>query len=280
MLIDTHTHLNFNAFKNDFDEVIKSCLDNEIWLINVGSQYRTSKRAVEIAERYEKGVYAAIGLHPIHLETKLVKIKLDPEEIKFGTKEEEFDYGKYKALANSKKVVAIGEIGLDYYWKPKTKRKLELFKQKQKELLLKQLSLAKELNLPVIFHCRMGHKDLIEFLKEKRGIRPQKAVAHGFVGTWEELREYLNFGFYIGFNGIIFKKIEGINFEENIKNTPLDKILLETDCPYLTPPPFEDRRNSPLNLKYIAEKIVEIKGIKLEELIQTTTNNAKNLFKL
>jgi len=115
MLVDTHAHLNFNAYKEDADEVIRRSLDNNVWMINVGSTYETSKRAVEIAERYEKGVYAAIGLHPIHLNAGLVKIKLDKEEIAFNSREEEFDYKKYKELTQSGKVVAIGEIGLDYY---------------------------------------------------------------------------------------------------------------------------------------------------------------------
>ena len=277
MLIDTHAHLNFNSYKNDADEVIRRSLGNNIWLINVGSKYETSKRAVEITQRYPEGVFAAVGLHPLHLETKLVKIKVDIEEVEFNAKEEEFDYGKYKELAQSSKVVAIGEVGLDYYWKPKTKGKLELFKEKQRTILCQQLNLAKELDLPVIFHCRMAHKDLIQFLKENEEARPPQAVAHGFVGSVEELKEYLKFGYYIGFNGIIFKKIEGINFEENIRQMPLDKILIETDCPYLTPPQ-ENGRNEPLYVKHIARKIAEIKNIDFEKVAEITTQNAKNLF--
>ncbi|PIZ90220.1 hypothetical protein COX87_01705, partial [bacterium (Candidatus Moisslbacteria) CG_4_10_14_0_2_um_filter_36_61] len=120
MLIDTHAHLNFNIYKNDYDEIIRRSLENNTWMINVGTQYNTSKKAIEIARRYKSGVYAAIGLHPIHLETGLVKIKNDTEEIEVNTKEEDFDYEKYKGLAQSKKVVAIGEMGLDYYYRPKT----------------------------------------------------------------------------------------------------------------------------------------------------------------
>jgi len=297
MLIDTHAHLNFATFKNDVDEVIKKTLGNSIWVINVGTKYETSKKAVEIAEKYERGVYAIIGLHPIHLETGLVKIKNDQEEIELKTKEEDFDYGKYKELAlqslgEKGKVVAIGEIGLDYYWKPKTKRKLELFKERQKTALLKQLNLAKELNLPVCFHCRMAHKDLLEILNYKlKTINYElKGVMHGFVGTAEQLKEYLKMGFYIGFNGIIFKSIKGINFEENIKSTPLDRILIETDCPYLTPPVSVNQcldqhksafiRNEPMYLKYVAEKIAEIKNLSFEKIAEITTKNAKKLFTL
>jgi len=319
MLIDTHAHLNFNAYKKDAEEVIRRSLDADIWMINIGTQYDTSKKAIEIAEKYEKGVYAAIGLHPIHLaesrrrvldegftphrrETGLVKIKNDTEEIEIKTREEEFDYEKYKSLAKSKKIVAIGEFGLDYYWRPKTTKKKEIFKQKQKEAFLQQLKLAKELNLPVILHCRVAHDDLISFLQNPNnnamaqnvGI---KGVMHGFVGTTEQLQKYLDMGLYIGFNGIIFKNIEGINFEENIRKTPLDKILIETDCPYLTPPQ-EQGRNEPLFVKYVAEKIAKIKNIRAkrtlfssspsfllrknsvyEEISRITTENAQKLFK-
>jgi TatD DNase family protein len=298
MLIDTHAHLNFNAFQRDADEVIRRSLNNGIWMINVGSNYETSKKAVEIAAKTPLGVFAAVGLHPINLDTGLVKIKYDEEE---GSHlEKEFDYEKYKELAKSKKVVAIGEIGLDYYWRPKTTKKKEIFKQKQKDLLFKQLSLAKELNLPIIFHCRVAHDDLIDFLIKNPEIRPEKAVAHGFVGNLEQLKKYLDFGFYVGFNGIIFKKIEGINrahngklcapvnFEEIIQETPLGKILVETDCPYLLPPPAEAAasadskisRNEPLFVKYVVQEIARIKNLSFEEIAEITTKNAKNLFKI
>jgi len=281
MLIDTHAHLNFNAFKNDASDVIYRSLDNGIWMINIGSQYATSKKAVEIAEKYGEGVYAAIGLHPINLETGLVKIKEDQEEIEARNREKDFDYEKYKELAlSSKKVVAIGEIGLDYYWKPKTKTKLQQFKEKQRTVLCQQLNLAKELSLPVIFHCRMAHQDLIEVISNFQFlISKPKGVMHGFVGTAGQLKKYLDFGFYIGFNGIIFKSIEGINFEENIIKTPLERILIETDCPYLTPPP-EEGRNEPLYVKHVAEKIAKIKNLSYEEVAQITTGNAKKLFNI
>jgi len=280
MIIDSHAHLNFNAFLNDYQEVIERCLQENIWMINVGTKYETSKRAVEIAQEYEKGVWAAIGLHPIHLDTGLVKMKIDKEEIEFKSREENFDYNKYKELARSKKVVAIGEIGLDYYWKPKTKKKQELFKEKQKNALLSQLRLAKELGLPVIFHCRMAHKDLISILLENPDLRPSRAVAHSFVGDKQDLKKYLDFGFYIGFNGIIFKEIPGVDFKEIIKITPLDKILLETDSPYLAPPPFQNKRNTPLNTKYIAEEISRIKKINFNKITEITTQNARELFSI
>jgi len=287
MLIDSHAHLNFSAFKEDRNEIIKKCLENNIWMINVGSRYDTSQKAVEIAEQYERGIYAAVGLHPVHLDTGLVKMRVDTEEIEFKSKEEDFDYEKYKELASStgsgqakSKVVAIGETGFDYYWRPKTAKKKELFKQKQKEIFLKHLGLAKELNLPVIFHCRMAHKDLIGTLLENPQFRPEKAVAHSFVGNLDELKQYLNFGYHIGFNGIIFKNIPGINFKEVIEKTPLDKILIETDCPYLSPPPFQSQRNNPLYVKYVAEEVSRIKNISFEKVAEITFQNAKELFNI
>lgn len=290
MLIDTHSHLNFNAYKDDAEQVIRRSLNNNVWMINVGSQYETSKKAVEIAQKYEKGVYAAVGLHPIHLKTGLVKVKTDPaelpsttrrarlEEIKFQTNEEKFDYEKYKKLAKSPKVVAIGEIGLDYWYRPKTKKKLKEFKNCQKEVFLKQLDLAKEMSLPVIFHCRLAHEDLINILKNYLTIKSSNltGVIHCFTGKWQQAQKYLEMGFYIGFNGIIFK----LELQEIIKKIPLEKILIETDCPYLSPPPFETQRNEPFYLKYIAKKIATIKNKNYEEVAKVTTENAKKLFKL
>jgi len=272
MLIDTHSHLNFNAYKDDADEVIRRSLSNGIWMINVGSQYKTSERAVEIARRYQEGVYASVGLHPIHLAEGIFKTKLDKEEIAFQTRNENFSYDSYKNLAQSEKVVAIGEIGLDYYYRPKTKIRLEEFKNRQKEVLQEQLNLAKELSLPVIFHCRMAHQDLIEILENNEGA---KGVVHCFTGDWGQAQKYIGMGFCIGFNGIIFK----MDLNEVIEKAPLDKILIETDCPYLTPPPMEGR-NEPLYVKYVVEKIARIKSLDREKLEEITSKNARELFKI
>lgn len=246
MLIDTHVHLNFNAFKNDFDKVIKRSLAEDIWMINVGSNHDTSKKAVEIAEKYN-GVFAAIGLHPIH------------------AKDEDFNASKYRSLCQSDKVVAIGEIGLDYF------KDYGLFKDKQKEVFLQQLDLAEELDLPVIIHCRMAHDDLLEILNDKLG-----GVIHCFTGDWNEAKQYLDMGFYLGINGIIYKR----DLEEVIKNTPLEKILIETDCPYLTPPQAGVERNEPIFIKYIVQEIAKIKNMDFQEVAKTTFQNAKNLFRI
>ncbi|MBM3250718.1 MAG: TatD family deoxyribonuclease [Candidatus Nealsonbacteria bacterium] len=254
MPIDTHAHINFEAFNRDHDEVIKRSLAEDIWMVNVGSKYSTSKKAVEIAERYGNGVYAAVGLHPIH------------------ARDEEFSAENYKELAKSKKVVAIGEIGLDYF------KDYGKFKDIQKRIFLKQLNLAKELNLPVIIHCRMAHEDLLEILNFQFSIFnfQLKGVIHCFTGNWQQAKEYLDIGFYLGFNGIIYK----LDLKEVIKKTPLERILLETDCPYLTPPQEGDKRNEPVFVKYVAREIAKIKNISFKEVAKTTTRNAQTLFEI
>ena len=274
MLIDSHAHLNFNAYKDDLANVIKRNIAQGTWVINVGTKYETSKKAVEIAEEYD-GNFAAIGMHPIHIKTDLVKFKTDPEEGAFETLGEDFNKDRYLELANSPKVVAIGEIGLDYYYRPKTTKKLEEFKNKQKEIFLKQLDMAAELNLPVIFHCRMAHKDLVDILKGRPKIR---GVIHCFTGTQQEADQYVKLGFYIGLNGIIFK----LDLDNVIKNIPIGNILIETDCPYLTPPQAgaKETRNEPSFVKHVAERIAELKGIAYDDVADITTNNAKDLFNI
>ena len=258
MIIVTHAHLNFNAFNKDLDEVIKRAFAQDIWMINVGSKYETSKKAVEIAEKY-KGAYATVGLHPIYSSV----VKTDLEEGGFNVKEESFDKDKYIKLAESEKVVAIGEIGLDYYYSNSDK-------SKQKQVFIKQLEIAEQLNLPVILHCRMAHKDLIDILKNYS----LKGVVHCFTGTWKEAEQYLDMSFYIGLNGIMFK----MDLEEVIKKTPLEKILVETDCPYLTPPKAESSRNEPIFIKYIIDKIAKIKDTDSQKIAEITFLNAKELF--
>ena len=276
MIIDSHAHLNHPLFDKDRDNIIKRCLTNDVWVINIGTNIETSKEVVAIAEE-NRNIFAAVGLHPMNLKTGVLRKKYEEENE--DKMEDGFDYDSYKKIANSDKVVAIGEIGLDYYWKPKTTERKRIFKEKQKNLLLKQLKLAKELDLAVVFHCRMANGDLIELFKDS-DLKPKRAVIHSFVGTSSDLKEYLKLGFYIGFNGIIFKTLEGINFNKIIQETPLDRILIETDSPYLTPPGLGISRNEPVFVKSVLKKISEIKNIDLHELSQITSKNTKKLFKI
>lgn len=258
MLIDTHAHVNFKDYREDGDEVVKRALENGVWFINVGAERDTSKRAVEYSEKYPKGVFATVGLHPFHV------------------KDQEFSYEEYRELALKEKVVAIGEIGLDYY---RIENDDQETKSLQKEVFLKQLDLAEELQKPVIIHCREAHEDLLEILKSytlnhKSNL---KGVAHSFLGNYKQAREYRKLGFKIAFNGIItFAR----DYDRVISDTPLEDILLETDCPYLAPIPYRGQRNEPSYIIEVAKKLAEIKKIPLEEAINQTTVNAKKVFNL
>jgi TatD DNase family protein len=277
LLIDTHTHVNFNAYKDDGDKVIKRALDENIWVINVGAQYSTSRRAVDYAEKYEKGVYAIVGLHPIHTYQGGEEREWSGEIIKRDF--EELDESKYRQLLKNPKTVALGEIGLDY-----VDGISEEIKEKQKEVFMAQLDLARQMDKPIVFHCRKAYDDLIELLEMfnfgcahcPHACAPKlRGVLHCFMGRWSQAERFLEMGFYLGFNGLI---TYARDYDKVIKNTPLDRILLETDCPYLTPEPHRGERNEPLYVKYVAEKIAEIKGIKFEQIAKQTTQNARELF--
>lgn len=290
MLIDTHAHLNFNAYKDDGDEVIKRALKNDVWMINVGSQYLTSCRAVEYAKKYPEGVFASVALHPIHLKSRKIKEEIDSQEsLEFETQEEKFDYQKYKEIAVHSKVVAIGESGLDYYHLDKGKEEEQ--KNLQKKSFLKHLELTKELNKPIIIHCREAHQDVLEILKSQVSLNCKaitrsgatgscfkfQGVVHSFSGRWSQAQQYLEMGFHLSFNGLItFAR----DYDKVIKNTPLERLLLETDCPYLAPVPFRGQRNEPLYVKYVAEKIAEMKGVSFDEVATVTFESARKLFRI
>lgn len=274
MLIDTHAHLNFNAFKNDAEEAAKRALDKNIWMINVGSQYSTSERAILIAEKYPEGVYAAIGIHPIHLSELIFKDKVDEdEEVEFHPSIEEFDEAKYLELSKSKKVVAIGEIGLDYFHNSENK-------EKQKEVFSAQIDMAMKLSFPIIIHCREAHNDVMEILRNKKKLYGEKlrGVVHCFSGRLSQARIYTEeLSFCLGFNGIItFDR----GYDKVLREIDLKYFLVETDCPYLTPVPFRGKRNEPAYVEYVAEKIAEIKNVDFNEVSKITTDNALKLFNL
>jgi TatD DNase family protein len=280
-LIDTHTHVNFQAFKDDADEVIKRALDSGVWLINAGSQFETSRRAVELANDYPEGVYAVVGLHPIHLFSHYV----DEEEIAFESREEEFDYEKYKALAVSPKVVGIGEGGLEYYDAPAVDK--EQMKAKQRAVFLEQIQLARELDKALVVHSRDTYADIYEVLVSLEQ-RPARILIHSFIGNWQEAEKLWSLDCYFSLNGIITYKPSkekkpgrsDPGLLEAVKNLPLERIVLETDAPYLAPEPVRGRRNEPSYVKYVAQKLAEIKKIDLDEVATATTENARKLFKI
>src|SRR3989338_11136024 len=266
MLIDTHAHINFNAYKDDGYEVVKRALAEDVWMINVGSEKKTSERAVDYAQKYKEGVFAAVGLHPGSLAAQEIDEKVDDKEtVKFKMEAEGFDYELYKNLAQEEKVVAIGEVGLDYYRNPSRK-------ELQKEVLLEQLGLAESLNKPVLLHFPEAHEDLLKILQTWTlvGNKPLRGVIHSFSGSWSQAQEYLKMGFSLGFNGIItFAQ----DYDEIVRQMPMDRLVLETDCPYLTPIPFRGKRNEPSYVKYVAEKVAELRRISFEEVAEVTTRN-------
>lgn len=273
MLIDTHAHLNFKDFKDDFSEVIDRALKNDIWMVNVGSEFSTSERAVELAQEYKKGVHASVGLHPIHLSAHPFHEQVDEhEDVEFTPRSEKFEKEKYKELAKSKKVVAIGEVGLDYFHNKENK-------ELQKKVFGEQIDLACELGLPVIVHCRDAYQDTLEILNARKKIHGKKlhGIAHSFLGKLSYAKEYNKLGFLLGFNGIItFAR----DYDKVIKETAIENIVVETDCPYLAPLPFRGKRNEPLYVEYVAEKIAEIKKMSTEEVSKKTTENNQKLFDL
>jgi TatD DNase family protein len=282
MLIDTHAHLNFSAFKDDAEDVIKRTLDAGMLVVNVGSQYFTSQRALEYAQNY-KGLFAAVGLHPIHIEQKSFQYhdSEELEETEISGSGEAFNFEKYLELAKHPKVVAIGEMGLDYHHFSDEDNIPELI-NRQREVFLQGIKLANEVEKPMMIHCwgvKSGdhartdaYEDLYEILKnnpvEKLGI------IHSFVGGYKTAKKFIGLGYKIGLNGII---TYGISYGRLIREIELKDIVLETDCPYLAPVPKKGERNEPLYVGYVAEKIAEIKQISVEEVSKITAENAEKV---
>lgn len=269
---DTHAHVNFNAFKGDGEDVLRRCLMDSMNVVNVGSQYSTSKRAVEYAHKFEIGIYAAIGIHPVHLKKGSFTHR-DPDELteeEIPTTGEVFNYQKYLELAKDEKVVAIGEIGLDYHHFDETDN-VEFLKKLQKETLIEFIKIANEVQKPVMLHCWDGYDNLLEILESHPVSR--KGIVHSFIGSYKTANKFIELGYKIGLNGII---TYGESYDRLIKEVDLNNIVIETDCPYLTPRPLEKgSRNEPLFVKEVAQKIADVKNISIEEVAEVTTENAK-----
>lgn len=303
-LIDIHAHVNFNAFKEDYNEVIQKTLDQKVGMILVGSQIDTSERAVLFANKYSEGVWAAIGLHPVHL----TEGYWDHKEIGaskgmilkgFKSRKEEFNYDEYYKIGADKKTVAIGECGLDYFRleanldvRPAGEAGLMSIKELQQDAFRKQIGLARELKKPLIIHCRPSgvvqgkrpagtsltdaYDDVLKILKEEKASEIGGDI-HFFVGAWEIAQKFLDLGFYLSFTGVITFSNQ---YDEVIKNMPLDRIMIETDAPYVAPSPYRGKRNEPLYVAEVAKRIAELRGISYDEVADITTKNAIQLFNL
>lgn len=258
-MIDTHSHLDFKEFNQDREETIKRFFDGGgEKIINVGCDLKSSERSVEIAKKYEN-IFASVGVHPHDADT------INGQSIKTIEK-----------LAEHYKVIAVGEIGLDYF------RNLSS-QEKQIEMFQLQLELAENHKKPAIIHCRDAYNDLLDILKNYKTSN-WSGVVHCFCASWKIAEEFLNLGFYIGFTGIVtyYKDKSEFNGEPEIykviKNTPIGRMLVETDCPYLSPVPERGKRNEPLFVKRVAEKIAEIRKTDFKEIEKATSENARRLF--
>jgi len=252
MLIDSHAHLEMREFDSDRNDVIERAeLAGVDCIVTVGTNPGLSRKALSIAHQYEN-IYATVGVHPHDV-----------------AKASDKSFDELKALAEDPKVVAYGEIGLDYF------RNISP-REKQREMFAKQLELAQELNLPVIIHDRDAHEETLRMVKDS-GVR--LGVFHCFSGDWTMARQCIDLGFYISVPGVVtFDKSKVL--QEVVRQAPLDTILLETDCPYLTPVPHRGKRNEPSFIVHTAKKVAEIKKLPWEDIAQTAARNTRKLFSI
>ncbi len=247
-LVDTHCHITDDKYDEDRNEILKEIEENLEFAVNIGFDLESSKRSIDLADRYDF-MYAVVGVHPTdingyndELEENLEKLALHP------------------------KVVAIGEIGLDYHW-------MKDEKEKQKSIFRRQLEMAKRVNKPVVIHTRDATYDTLEILKEYPEI---KGIVHCYPGSYESAVELMD-NYYFGVGGVItFKNARKL--VEAVTKIPLERLVIETDSPYLTPTPFRGKRNNPIYVEYVARKIAEIKGVSYEEVVKITTENAKEIY--
>lgn len=252
MLFDTHVHLNDDQFKEDIEEVIKRAQEAGVSnMVVVGFDRATITRAMELIEKYDF-IYASIGWHPVDAIDMLDE-----------------DLAWIEELSSHPKVVAIGEMGLDYHW-DKSPRDI------QKEVFRKQIRLAKKVNLPIVIHNREATADIVDILKEEHA-EAVGGIMHCYSGSPEVAKECLDMNFYISLGGpVTFKNAK--KPKEVAVEVPLDKLLIETDCPYLAPHPYRGKRNEPAYVKLVAEQIAELKGLTFEEVAVATNQNARKLF--
>jgi TatD DNase family protein len=254
MLTDTHTHLNHEQFDEDREQVIARALENGVTrIVNVGFNRETIPSSIELAEAYDF-IYSTVGWHP--------------QDAKDMTAD---DLDWIESLCKHEKVVAIGEIGLDYYWDTSPK-------DVQHKVFREQIRLARRLGMPIVIHNREAHQDILTILKEEKAAEVG-GIMHCFSGSWETAKQCIDMNFHISFGGpVTFKNAK--QPKEVLAQVPLDRLLVETDAPYLTPHPFRGKRNETGYVRLVAETAAEIKGLTLDEIAQITTRNAMNLLQI
>lgn len=280
-LFDTHAHVHFNAYKEDSTEIIRVALEGGTWMVTVGTQKDTSARGIVVANQYEIGVWASVGLHPNHL----FPVVIDEDETPFTTREEDFDRAYYDKLCDDPKVVAIGECGLDYYRIPEG-LDIAIVKEKQERVFRAHLDLAHDRNLPVICHIRDAHDETLAILTEyvHAGKLTRRGIIHCYTAEATHANAYTEIGFYVSFSGVItFEPRKNspeaqLQLWEAVKTVPLDKLLIETDAPYLTPLPYRGQRNQPSYVALIAHKVAALRGMTFEDVARVTSENARRVF--
>ncbi|MFH1171149.1 MAG: TatD family hydrolase [bacterium] len=258
MLIDAHCHIQAEEFNDDRDAVIERCRSRGMTCVVVGNRLEDSQSAVTLAETHE-GLFACVGLHPM-----------------FVT-DEEWDQEAFTKLLQHPRVVGVGEVGLDYYrlWADSKEEELAA-KKTQKDLFLKQIALARKHKKPVVIHCRDAYDDLMRIVKNVRDV---PMMIHTFLGDANAARAFLDLGIVLSFSGIVtFEDEEPV--VEAVKIVPLKQMMIETDSPHLAPVPFRGQRNEPIHVEEVARKIAEIKNVSVDEVINTTSDNARAFFGL
>lgn len=280
MMIDTHCHLQFKSFEQNRDEVIVRCREKGMILNLVGTQQSTSKKGVEMAEQYD-WMYATIGLHPIHEH----EVDVEEEDTSFTSRGEIFDPAFYSALAKHSKVIAIGETGLDRFHIPKDASEQEIL-DTQRNVFRQHYDVAAENNLPLVMHVRDAHDEMLELLqtiKQEKG-NLISGVVHCYTGNWAQAEKYLELGFNLGFTGVVTfppKKTNPtpqLELEKVIELIPLDRILVETDAPYLAPNPYRGKQSEPWMIEEVIKKFASVRGLDFDEMTGIIYQNTLNLF--
>jgi TatD DNase family protein len=265
---DAHTHTNFVAYNDDREATIVRAKDAGVAMNVVGTQKDTSAAAVALAEKYDN-VYATIGLHPVHTSKSYHDVKeLGEGGKEFTSRGEVFDTVTYEALGKNPRVIAVGECGLDYY------RAEESTKEVQKNAFIQQIELANNLNKPLMLHIRNAYEDALGILRSHAKVRGD---VHFFAGDWDIAKQFLDLGFTLSFTGVITFTHD---YDDVIKNAPLDMLLSETDAPYVTPEPFRGKRNEPAYVEYVVRQIASIRGEDFFKVANQLAENARRLFNL
>ncbi len=276
MLLDTHAHIQFQAYKDDRDEVVARCHKKGMIVNIVGTQKDTSTMAVAMAEKYD-WMYASIGTHPIHLHSTHV----DEEESSFQSREEEFDENFYEQLVQSPKVIGIGECGLDLFHIP-TGIPVEEVLEKQKKVFVQHAMFAHKHHLPLVIHCREAHDQMIAVLRELPFA--VRGTVHCFTSGWEHAQQYLDMGLYLGFTGVLTfppKKSQPEvqnKLVEVAQKMPFERMVLETDSPYLAPSSYRGQRAEPWMLEEQIKFIARLRGMSMEQVEQGMEQNTRRLF--